>query len=120
MGGEGKIVSQKFYYKLSLLLLRKKKKKGFYLFLLFRAAPAAYGRSQARGRIGATPASLHHNHSHTGSEGICDLRQRQISGPLREPGTEPTSSWILVGFISTAPQWELPRETFNDMNIVRI
>ena len=25
------------------------------------------------------------------------------------PGIEPTSSWILVGFVSTAPQRELPR-----------
>ena len=30
---------------------------------LFRAAPAAYGSSQAGGRIGATAAGLHHNHS---------------------------------------------------------
>ena len=34
-------------------------------FLLFRAA---YGGSQARGRIGATAASLHHIHSNIGSE----------------------------------------------------
>ena len=39
-----------------------------FFFLLFRAAPAAHGCSQARGRIGATAASLHHSHSHTGSE----------------------------------------------------
>ena len=39
-----------------------------YLFLLFRAAPAAYGGSQARGRIGAAAASLCHSHSNTGSE----------------------------------------------------
>ena len=35
-------------------------------FLLFRAAPTAYGDSQARGQIRAIAASLHH--SHTGSE----------------------------------------------------
>ena len=29
-------------------------------FCLFRAAPAAYGGSQARGRIGALVASIHH------------------------------------------------------------
>ena len=39
-----------------------------YLFLLFRAAPAAYGGSQVRGQIGATAASLYHNHSNMGSE----------------------------------------------------
>ena len=35
----------------------------FFLFLLFRAAPEAYGSSQARGRIRAVAASLHHSHS---------------------------------------------------------
>ena len=40
-----------------------------FLFLLFfRATPAAYGGSQARGRIGATAASLHHSHSNTRSK----------------------------------------------------
>ena len=38
------------------------------LFLLFRAAPAAYGGSQARGPIEAVAASLQHSHSNTGSE----------------------------------------------------
>ena len=36
--------------------------------LLFRAASAAYGRSQAKGHIGAAAASLHHSHSNVGSE----------------------------------------------------
>ena len=40
----------------------------FYFILLFRAAPAAYGSSQARGQIGATAAGLHHSHSSLGSE----------------------------------------------------
>ena len=42
---------------------------------------------------------------------ICDLYhsswQRHIPDPLREARIEPTSSWILVWFLSTAPQWEL-------------
>ena len=33
-----------------------------YLFMLFRAWPAAYGSSQARGGISATDAGLHHSH----------------------------------------------------------
>ena len=37
-------------------------------FCLFRAAPAAYGGSQAKGQIGATAAGLHHSHSNAGSE----------------------------------------------------
>ena len=38
-------------------------------------------------------------------------QQCQILNSLSEaarPGIEPTSSWILVGFVSTEPQWELP------------
>ena len=34
-----------------------------YINCLFRAAPAAYGDSQARGLIGAVAAGLHHNYS---------------------------------------------------------
>ena len=41
----------------------------FYVFILcFRATPAAYGSSQARGWIRATSAGLHHTHSNTGSK----------------------------------------------------
>ena len=40
------------------------------LFVFSRAAPVAYGVSQARGLIRAVAASLHHSHSHsnTGSK----------------------------------------------------
>ena len=34
--------------------------------MLFKATAAAYGGSQARGRIGAAAASLHHSHSNAG------------------------------------------------------
>ena len=34
-------------------------------------------------------------------------RQRQILDPLTRPGMEPACSWILVGFVSVAPQWQL-------------
>jgi len=34
-----------------------------FVFCLFRAAPAAYGGSQARGLIGTVAASLHHSHA---------------------------------------------------------
>ena len=40
----------------------------FFFLLLFRAAPLAYGGSQARGLIRAAAACLHHSHSNTGSE----------------------------------------------------
>ena len=40
----------------------------FFSFLLFRAAPVAYGSSQARGQIGAAAADLHLSHSNVESE----------------------------------------------------
>ena len=54
-----------------------------FFFLLFRAAPVAYGNSQTRGRIGATAAGQ--RHSNTGFEA--------------RPGIEPATSWILVRFL---------------------
>ena len=38
------------------------------IYVFFRAAPMAYVSSQARAQIGATAASLHHNHSNTVSK----------------------------------------------------
>ena len=38
------------------------------LFAFSRAAPLAYGGSQARGSIGAIATVLHHSHNNTGSE----------------------------------------------------
>ena len=40
----------------------------FFFFLLFRAAPVAYGGSQARGWIWTMAAGVHDSHSNTGSE----------------------------------------------------
>ena len=37
------------------------------LLCLLKAAPVAYGSSQARGRIGAAAAGLYHSHSNVGS-----------------------------------------------------
>ena len=45
-------------------------KKKLNLFLLFRAAPTAYGSSQVRGRIRAAAAVLHRSHSNAGSESV--------------------------------------------------
>ena len=39
-----------------------------FVFCLFRAAPVAYGGSQARGLIGAIAVGLYHSHSNSGSE----------------------------------------------------
>ena len=47
---------------------------------------------------------------------VCDLyhssQQRWIPNPLGEAGIEPTSLWILVGFVTTEPRWELQGEAF--------
>ena len=43
-------------------------KYNFFVFGLFRAAPAPYGDSQATGLIGAIAAGLRHSHSNVGSE----------------------------------------------------
>ena len=61
--------------------------EGGSFFCLFRATPMAYGGSQARGPITAVAASLCQSHSNTRSE----------------PCLQPATSWLLVGFISTAP-----------------
>ena len=39
-----------------------------FFFGIFRAAPRSYASSQARGRIKAIAANLHHSHSHARSE----------------------------------------------------
>ena len=39
-----------------------------FFFLFLRAAPSAYGGSQARGQIRAAAAGLHHSHNNTRSE----------------------------------------------------
>ena len=55
-------------------------------FFLFRAAPAAYGGSQARGRVRATPASLHHSRNNMGNMG---------SEPHLLPTSQLMVTWIL-------------------------
>ena len=84
----------------------------FFSFSLFRAAPAAYGGSQARGRIRATATGLHHSHmSH-----ICDLqhssRKHRVFNPLSEAGIEPASSQMLARSISAEPRQELQQCVF--------
>ena len=50
--------------------------------MLFRATPAAYGGSQARGLTGATAAGLHHSHSNLGSK-TCLQHIPQLMAILR-------------------------------------
>ena len=67
-----------------------------FIFWLFRATRVAYGSSQGKGKIRAIAAGLHHSHSNT----------RSLTHWAR-PGVKPVPSWIIVGFITTEPWWEL-------------
>ena len=83
----------------------------FCLFVLFRAATEAYGGSQARGLIGSVATSLRQSHD-SGSESCLwpTTTAHGNAGSLTHwsrPGIKPTSSWILVRFISTTIRQEL-------------
>ena len=57
----------------------------FFFFLPFRAAPAAYGSSQARGQIRTTAAILHHSNSKAGYE-LCLQPTPQLTATMdRQP-----------------------------------
>ena len=73
----------------------------FVFFFLLRAALLAYGRSQARGQIGASASGLHYSHS----------KARSLTHWVK-PGIKPASSWILVGFVTTEPQQGLQHRFF--------
>ena len=82
----------------------------FLFFCLFRAVPVAHGGSQARSQIGATTAG--YSHSHMGSKPHLQPTPQLTAMPdpfthWVRPGTEPSSSGILVGFITPEPQQEL-------------
>ena len=70
----------------------------------------AYGSTQAKGQIGAAAAGLCHSHTIPDLSHMFDLhssRQCQILNPLSKARIKPESSWILVGFITAKPHWEL-------------
>ena len=71
----------------------------FFFFFLFRAPPSACEGSQTGDLIRATDAGLRHSHSNV----------RSLIHWAR-PGIEPATSWVLVRFVSAAPQWELHHE----------
>ena len=94
---------------------RSWRQQGFFLFVcflfcfvfLFRAAPAAYGGSQARGPIGATAAGLRHSHSTSGSEPRLQPTPQLTAMPILDPLSEArdqTHNLVVTG--SAAPQWE--------------
>ena len=84
----------------------------------FRTASVAYGSSLLRGQIRATAAAYTTATAMPDVSCICHPHhsswQSQILNALSEPGTEPTSSWILVGFVTAEPQREFPRSILCD------
>ena len=77
----------------------------FFSFSLFRATPIARGNSRAKGWIGAPQpcqiwaASVTHTTAYS--------HARSLTHWVR-PGIKHASTWILVRFFSTEPQWDLP------------
>ena len=64
IGSFGKVVG----YKVQLYFYVGNKEMIIFFSLLFRATPAAYGSSQARGQIRAAATGLHHSHSNSRSK----------------------------------------------------
>ena len=87
----------------------------FFVFCPFRAAPTAYGGSQARSQIGAVATG--HSHSNARATAMPDLSclwdlhhsswQGGSSTHWARPGIEHATSWFLVRFISAVPGREL-------------
>ena len=77
---------------------------------IFRAAPKAYGGSQARGPIGTVADSLHHSHGNTGSE-PCLQPMLQLVAILNLLSETRDQTHILTDTMSGSypaePQWEL-------------
>ena len=66
----------------------------------------AYGGSEARGQIGTTATET--SDSEPLLQPTPQLMATAGSSTQRvRPGIEPTSSWIVVVFVSTPLQWEL-------------
>ena len=80
-----------------------------FCFCLFRAAPTAYGSSQARGRIRAgyscqpIPQPQQHQIWATFLTYTTAHHKAGFTSHWARPGIEPMSSWVLVGLITTEP-----------------
>ena len=84
----------------------------FFFWSFLWPHPRHIRRSQARGRIEAAAAGLHHSYSYAGSTlpsvtyTTAPSNSRSLTHWVR-PGVEPESSCILVRFVIAEPQWEL-------------
>ena len=84
-------------------------KKFFYF--IFRAAPMAYGSSEASGQIGAKLPACATASATQDLRHVCDRHHTSWQcwnlGPLSEARDGTCNLWILAGFFSAVPQWEL-------------
>ena len=93
---------EKFTLKWTIIKVKLFEVLFIYLFLLFRAAPVAYGGFQARCPIRAIEAGLYHGHSRIRSEPCLQptpqSQQRQILNPLSKARDQTRNlmvpSWI--------------------------
>ena len=74
-------------------------------FFIFRDTPKAYEVARLGVKLELQLASLHHSHSNNGPKPHLEPTPKPMamSDPLTHwvrPGNDPTSSWILVGFLT--------------------
>ena len=73
-------------------------------FFFFRATPAAYGSSQARGCIRAAAAYTTATQHKIQATSVTCTTARDNAGSFTHearPGIKPSSSWLLVGFLTS-------------------
>ena len=82
----------------------------FFFFLLFRAAPTAYGSSQARSWIRAVAAGLYHSHSNRGIQAAsaAHATAHGNTGSPTPPSKARERTYILILIVSAEPWQELP------------
>ena len=96
----------------------------FFFFWLFRATPVAYGNSQDRNRIGAIAPGLSYSHwptpqpqqrgiwTHTTAHGNASSWNHWA-----RPRIEPTSSWVLIGFVNHWAAKEIPKTHILEVSV---
>ena len=89
----------------------------FFSFFIFRAAPVAYEGSQAGVKIGTAAAGLHHSHSNARFEPHLHLCHGLLT-PWERSGIEPTSSWILIAFLTSWATTGTSGNTYTYISII--
>ena len=94
----------------------------FFSLGLFRAAPTAYGNSQAKGHIRAVAASLHHSPAIQDPNCVCDVHHSSPKCLTHLPRAriKTASSGILVSFVTAEPQQEPSRRSVLNVNFYTV